>query len=134
MATVNRVIINNSDFQSIYIGNLKDSLQEISISNNNIEEMALGIPASKFEWNVQNSSLNSGTFKIWVSHGIRADMSKTKGFPNVIKEFYHLEVNLSSCNLSELPNSYLRTVTLDLSRNKLKGCKILYFTRLTPSV
>ncbi|XP_048747004.2 G-protein coupled receptor GRL101-like [Ostrea edulis] len=84
----------------------------------------------RIEWNVQNSLLNSTEFKIPKLLGNHADMSQTRGFPNIINRFAHLVVNYSSCNLTELPNSYLKTRTLDLSRNKLKSCKILFFTQI----
>jgi Leucine-rich repeat (LRR) protein len=131
MVTVNRVLINNSDFQFIVIDDGKDNLDELSISNSNIERMYFARKFDhRFEWNIQNSSLNSVRFKIGKLWGNLADLSQTQGFQNVIERFSHLEVNYSSCNLSELPNTYLETVTLDLSRNRLKSCKILYFTQI----
>jgi hypothetical protein len=128
--TVNRVIINNSDFQSISIDYWGDSLQELSISNSNTDKMSLGGNGREFEWNVQNSSMNSEEFKIYKLWGNLADLSHTQGFQHVIERFSHLEVNFSSCNLSELPNSYLETVILDLSHNRLKSCNLLYFTQI----
>ncbi|XP_056001675.1 G-protein coupled receptor GRL101-like [Ostrea edulis] len=127
---VNTVIINNSEFQSIYIDDVRDNVRQLTIFNSFIGSMNLSQKYQhRMEWNVQNSSLNATKFKIKKLLGNRADMSQTRGFPNLIERFDHLVVNYSSCNLAEKTTFYIKTITLDLSRNKLKSCKILCFTQ-----
>jgi leucine-rich repeat-containing G protein-coupled receptor 7/leucine-rich repeat-containing G protein-coupled receptor 8 len=59
--------------------------------------------------------------------GVHAYLSDTTGFPVIVQEFDHLVVNLSYCNLTVQPLSYQKTVTLDLSHNRLTYWHILSF-------
>ncbi|XP_048746992.2 G-protein coupled receptor GRL101-like [Ostrea edulis] len=128
---VNEIVINNSEFHSVYIDDEDDYLRQLNVFDSCFGKMVFSPTFQHhFELNIQNSTLNATALTIPSLKGNKVDMSQTRGFPNSIKRFDHLVVNYSSCDLTELPDAYLKAITLDVSENKLRDCHILYFTQI----
>ncbi|XP_061171947.1 G-protein coupled receptor GRL101-like [Saccostrea echinata] len=115
-----------------FIDDEKNYLRLLNIVNSSIATIKFSQRFNHyFELYVRNSSLNStSSFQIRKLLGSKANIIESKGFPNLIKRFHHLVVNFSFCNLTELPNFYVETITFDLRQNKLRNCSILFFTQI----
>lgn len=133
---VRTLAISNSIIKFAVINNNTNYLQYVSIIQSSFDIIRFFLQINpvfvfKFEFYVYNSSVKNTTQSIIQKmFGVHVHLSDTTGFPLIVRQFDHLVVNFSYCNLTVQPDSYQKTITLDLSHNRLTHWHILSFIQI----